>query len=346
MFRPITAQVGKRLGLGAPMRGSALAGRWASTLAFIESHKPGEIATSSLSALEAAKKLGNPVTALVVGHKLAGVAQALQSVDCSLLQRIVVADSAEYEHYLPERVAPLCAQLLKDPEYSHFVVAASAVGKNILPRVGALLDVQPVSDIVEVKDQQTFTRPIYAGNVLVTVQDPQATKLLSIRASAFAAVGAGSNSANVESAPEVPAPAIDIVWQSNKLLSSDRPELGSAKRVVTGGRGLKNKETFDELLEPLATTLGAAIGATRAAVDAGFCDNSLQIGQTGKVVAPELYVAVGVSGAIQHLAGMKDAKTIVAINKDPEAPIFQVADYGLVGDLNAIVPELTQKLAE
>lgn len=321
--------------------------RFASTLTFIETTKEGAVVPSSLSALKAAQQLGNPITALLLGSNASTAAETLKStVECSQLETILISKNGVLDNYLPENVTPVCVELLKGNEFSHFVVASSAVGKNLLPRVGALLDYQPVCDIIQIKDSKTFVRPIYAGNALATVECTQDKKLISIRASSFPAITAGSNNASIADAPETAGSELDVKWEGANLVKSERPELGSATRIVSGGRGLKNKETFEQLVVPLADTLNAGIGATRAAVDAGFCDNSMQIGQTGKVVAPDLYVAVGISGAIQHLAGMKDSKIIVAINKDPEAPIFQVADYGLVGDLNEVVPELTQKLKQ
>ncbi|AET41115.1 Aim45p Ecym_7273 [Eremothecium cymbalariae DBVPG len=326
--------------------GRVLRYRFSSTLAFVETDRTGGIAVSSLSALKAATQLGNPITALLVGSSTDAAVGQLNELDCPQLKKIMVAKNAVYENYLPERVTPLCVELLKDQEYSHFIVSASAVGKNILPRIGALLDVQPVNDVITINNNKTFVRPIYAGNALITVEDTQSKVLISVRSSSFDMVASGSNDAVVEEAPVVEVSDLDVKWEGASLVQSERPDLGSAVRVVSGGRGLKNKETFEKLVQPLADALGAGIGATRAAVDAGFCDNSLQVGQTGKIIAPDLYVAVGLSGAIQHLAGMKDSKTIVAINKDPEAPIFQIADYGLVGDLNEIIPRLTEKLKQ
>ncbi|CUS22667.1 LAQU0S06e03246g1_1 [Lachancea quebecensis] len=321
--------------------------RLASTLVFLESSKDGKIVQSSLSALSAAEQLGNPIKALFAGsHSTKAAEQLKLGFSTSLVDQIIVANNEVYDNYLPEAVTPLCLELLKDNEFSHFVVASSAVGKNFLPRVGALLDYQPVCDITKIVDSTTFVRPIYAGNALATVQCTQEKKLISVRASSFPACGAGSFEAPIIEAPQVPISELGAKWESENLVKSARPDLGSADKVVSGGRGLKNKETFDKLITPLADSISAAIGATRAAVDSGFCENSLQIGQTGKVIAPDLYIGVGVSGAIQHLAGMKDSKVIVAINSDQEAPIFQVADFGLVGDLNEIVPELTKKLSK
>jgi electron transfer flavoprotein alpha subunit len=242
-------------------------------------------------------------------------------------------------HGSPENLAALVAPLAKG--YSHVVAAATAFGKNVMPRVAALLDVAQVSEIVAVESADTFVRPIYAGNAFATVQSSDAIKVITVRTTGFDAAGSGG-SASVETIPAGPDKTQSKVV-SQELTKSARPELAGAKRVVSGGRGLASGENF-KLLESLADKLGAAIGASRAAVDSGFCPNDYQVGQTGKIVAPELYVAIGISGAIQHLAGMKDSKVIVAINKDPEAPIFQIADYGLVGDLFQIVPELTEKI--
>lgn len=324
-------------------------GRFASTLAFIETTKEGKIVSSSLNALTAAQQLGNPIHAVILGSQASAAASELKSsFKCDQLGKILVSNNAAFENYLPERIAPYLADLLKNDDYSHFITASNAVGKNALPRLGALLDNQPINDITKIVDATTFVRPIYAGNAIATVECSQAKKLISVRPSAFDPIPQGSSeSAAIEETDVAEVEKqIDIKWEGENLVKSERPDLGSASRVVSGGRALKDKETFDKLLVPLADVLHAGIGATRAAVDNGFCDNSLQVGQTGKVVAPDLYVAVGISGAIQHLAGMKDSKVIVAINNDPEAPIFKVADYGLEGDIYQIIPELTQKLKD
>lgn len=321
--------------------------RFASTLTFIETTKEGAIVPSSLSALNAAQQLGNDITALLLGSQAAAAANLLKSsVQCSKLNKVIVSGDTEYDHYLPEKITPLVVDLLKGEDYSHFVVASSAVGKNLLPRVSALLDYQPVCDIIKIQSPNTFVRPIYAGNAIETVENTQAKTLLSVRASAFDAIASGSSeSASIENVDtKAEATGEDVEWEKSNLIKNERPDLSSASIVVSGGRALKDKATFDKILLPLADVLKAGIGATRAAVDSGFCDNSLQIGQTGKVVAPDLYIAVGISGAIQHLAGMKDSKKIVAINNDPDAPIYKVADYGLEGDIYEVVPELTDKL--
>ncbi|CAI4054709.1 hypothetical protein SUVZ_16G2830 [Saccharomyces uvarum] len=319
---------------------------YASTLAFIESSKDGSVSRSSLSLLAAAQKLSNPITVVITGSQAGKIAQALKSsYSCNNLEKLVIFEDSKLDTCLPEELTPLLVKLLKGNEYSHFVVSNSSVGKNVLPRVGALLDIQPVCDVTVIKDPKTFIRPVYAGNIISTIECPAEKKLLSIRTSAFAPISEGStDSVAIEKGSDIPPCDLDVTWVKTILTKSERPELTSALNVVTGGRALKDKETFNKLLSPLADVLHAAIGATRASVDNGLCDNSLQIGQTGKVIAPNLYIAVGVSGAVQHLAGMKDSKVIVAINNDPDAPIFNVADYGLQGDLYKIVPELTEKL--
>lgn len=320
----------------------SLSARRLDTLAFVESAN-GAVSPASWSTLTAAKDLGKPVTAILAGPGADQLAAAVAKKDG--VSKVLVASSDKYSHLLAEELAPLFKSVIEANGFTHFVAPASAVGKSVVPRLGALLDVQPISDITKVVSEDTFVRPIYAGNALATVKSSDKLILASVRASAFAPVSESGSEAPVET---VDAASIEsgnrTEFVSEQLVVSERPELGSAVRVVSGGRGLKNKETFDSLMEPLAAKLNAAIGASRAAVDAGYCDNSLQVGQTGKIVAPELYVAVGISGAIQHLAGMKDAKTIVAINKDPESPIFNVADIGLVADLNEAIPELTEKL--
>ena len=303
------------------------------TLALVEGVSNG-ISPASLSTITAATQIGEPVTAIVFGSNGDSVAEAVAKTEG--VSKVLVAKDSEYDHYLAEKVSPLLKKIIEDQKFTHFLTAGSSIGKSVLPRLGALLDVQPVSEIVKVVDPTTFVRPIYAGNALATVKSKDSIILASVRASAFPPAEIGGATAPVEQVTE------SVV--SEQIVKSERPELGLATRVVSGGRGLKNKEMFDQLIDPLATKLNAAIGASRAAVDSGFCDNSLQVGQTGKIVAPDLYIAVGISGAIQHLAGMKDSKVIVAINKDADAPIFNVADVGLVGDLNEVIPELTNKL--
>lgn len=244
---------------------------------------------------------------------------------------------------LPENFAPLLVENIKKGGYTHVIASNSAFAKGVLPRVSALLDSQQISDVTAIQDDKTFVRPIYAGNAIATVESADPIKILTVRGTAFAAATPGSGSAAIEAGADPKAEATSE-WVSEDLAKSDRPDLATAGKVVSGGRGLKSKEEFDKIMNPLADALGAAVGASRAAVDSGYADNSLQVGQTGKVVAPEMYLAVGISGAIQHLAGMKDSKVIAAINKDADAPIFQVADVGLVGDLFEKVPELTEKL--
>ncbi|ANB15097.1 Aim45p [Sugiyamaella lignohabitans] len=317
--------------------------RLASTLAVIE-HADSNVAAGSLSAISAAKELAgsDPVTAIIAGSNAAKVAESLGKVPG--ISKILVASNSAYDKGLPENLAQLLAENVKKNGFSHVVAASSAFGKNVIPRVGALLDVQPITDIIKIESEDTFVRPIYAGNAIATTKSNDQIKLVTIRTSAFAAAETeGGSGAAVEDAVDPNSESLSE-WISEELTKSERPDLGVASKIVSGGRGLKDKENFDKVIYPFADAIGAAVGASRAAVDSGFADNSLQVGQTGKVVAPELYIAVGISGAIQHLAGMKDSKTIVAINKDPEAPIFQVADLGLVADLFEAVPELTTKL--
>jgi len=255
---------------------------------------------------------------------------------------VLVADDPVYAHQLAEPLAALLVQLACN--YSAILAAATSTGKNVMPRVAALLDVMQISEIIKVVAPDTFERPIYAGNAIETVQSTEATKVITVRTAAFAATG-GGGSAPVEKIAAVPVPEISR-FKDEILAKSERPELASARVVISGGRGMQNAENFKSLIEPIADKLGAAMGASRAAVDAGYAPNDWQVGQTGKAVAPDLYIAVGISGAIQHLAGMKDSKVIVAINKDEEAPIFQIADYGLVGDLFTILPALNEELAK
>ncbi|KIW08653.1 uncharacterized protein PV09_00608 [Verruconis gallopava] len=318
---------------------SALA-RLLSSLAVLE-QKDGKLNLSSLSAVAAAQKLGGSVIGFVAGGSAKAVAEEAAKVQG--LEKVVFVENAAYDKGLPETFAPLLVENIKKEGVSHVLASHSAFGKNVLPRVAALLDVAQVSDITGIESEDTFVRPIYAGNAILTVQSTDPTKVLTVRGTAFPAPAQEGGSASVAEGvdPKVSSPT---EWISENLTKSDRPDLGTASRVVSGGRGLKSKEEFDRLMTPLADALGAAIGASRAAVDSGFADNSLQVGQTGKNVAPQLYLCAGISGAIQHLAGMKDSKVIAAINKDPDAPIFQVADVGLVGDLFEKVPELTEKL--
>ncbi len=301
-------------------------------------HDGFAIKQPSRSAVAAAQALGE-VHVLVVGHGIAAAGAAAAKLPG--VARVLVADAAVFDHVLAEPLAALLVSLA--PAYSHLMAAASTEGKNVMPRVAALLDVQIVSEVAAIVGPDTFVRPIYAGNALATVQTADARPVLTIRAASFDPVAAEGGAAPVKAVAtgDVPSPGRFV---SAELSSSERPELTAARVVVSGGRGMQSGENFTRLLEPLADRLGAAIGASRAAVDAGFVANDHQVGQTGKIVAPELYVAVGISGAIQHLAGMKDSRVIVAINKDEEAPIFQVADYGLVADLFTALPELAAEL--
>ncbi|MBB6251040.1 electron transfer flavoprotein subunit alpha/FixB family protein [Nitrospirillum iridis] len=291
----------------------------------------------TLTTLGAAAKLGGAVHVLVLGQGVAGVADATAKI--AGVAKVLVADAAELAHGLAENVAPLVVGLVKSGGYSHVLAPSTTFGKNVAPRVAALLDVAQISDITGVESPDTFTRPIYAGNAIATVQSLDPVKVATVRGTAFEAVQATGGSAAVEAVSGA-ADAGLSTFVGNEVSKSERPELTSARVIVSGGRGMQSGDNF-HLLEALADKLGAAVGASRAAVDAGFVPNDYQVGQTGKIVAPELYIAVGISGAIQHLAGMKDSKVIVAINKDEEAPIFQIADYGLVADLFKAVPELT-----
>ncbi|MFG1362461.1 electron transfer flavoprotein subunit alpha/FixB family protein [Xanthobacter versatilis] len=291
-------------------------------------------------ALSAAAALGGPVHILVAGQNAKGVADAAAKL--SGVEKVLLADDALYAHRLAEPLAALIVSLA--PGYDAIVGPSTAVAKNVLPRVAALLDVMQVSDITKVVAPDTFERPIYAGNAIQTVKSSDAKKVITVRTASFGATGEGGSAA-VEAIAAVADPGVSTFVEET-IAASDRPELTAAKIIVSGGRALGSREKFAELIEPLADVLGAAVGASRAAVDAGYAPNDWQVGQTGKVVAPELYIALGISGAIQHLAGMKDSKVIVAVNKDEEAPIFQVADYGLVGDINTVIPELKAELAK
>lgn len=314
--------------------------RLLSTLAVLE-QRDGKLNMSSLASISAAQKLGGTIHGFVAGGNIKQVADEASRVEG--LEKVIFVDNSAYDRGLAENWAPLLVENIKNGGYTHVMAGHSAFGKNLLPRVAALLDVQQISDITQIDSEDTFVRPIYAGNALITVQSSDSPKLLTVRGTAFPVGNAEGGSAATEEGvdPKVECPT---EWVSENLAKSDRPELATASKVVSGGRGLKSKEEFDRLIPPLADALGAAIGASRAAVDSGFADNSLQVGQTGKNVAPQLYLCAGISGAIQHLAGMKDSKVIACINKDEDAPIFQVADVGLVGDLFEKVPELTEKL--
>ncbi|HTT37948.1 MAG TPA: FAD-binding protein [Burkholderiales bacterium] len=308
------------------------------TALVIAEHDNTALKPSTLNTVAAAAAIGSPVHILVAGHQCAAAAQAAAKIVA--VEKVRVTDAPEYAHALAESLATLVVGLATG--YSHILAPATTFGKNFLPRVAALLDVAQISDIVAVASPDTFVRPTYAGNALATVQSADKVKVITVRTTGFDAAKAEGGSAVIEPTP----PAGDsglARFVGQELTKSERPELTAARVIVSGGRGMGSGENF-KILEALADRLGAAVGASRAAVDSGFVPNDYQVGQTGKVVAPELYIAVGISGAIQHLAGMKDSKVIVAINKDPEAPIFQVADYGLVADLFQAVPELTSKL--
>ncbi|RRV07215.1 electron transfer flavoprotein subunit alpha/FixB family protein [Pseudomonas sp. v388] len=304
------------------------------TILVLAEHDSANLAPATLNTVAAAQQIGGDIHLLVTGSGIAAVAEAAARV--AGVSKVLVADNAAYQHQLPENIAPLLVELAGS--YSHVLAAATSNGKNILPRVAAKLDVDQISEIISVQSPDTFTRPIYAGNAIATVQSSAAVKVITVRATGFDAVSAEGGSAAVEAVAAAHDAGISS-FVGEELAKSDRPELTAAKIVVSGGRGMQNGDNFKHLYA-LADKLGAAVGASRAAVDAGFVPNDMQVGQTGKIVAPQLYIAVGISGAIQHLAGMKDSKVIVAINKDEEAPIFQVADYGLVADLFEAIPEL------
>jgi len=307
------------------------------TLVLVE-HEDGQVKDATFAAVTAASKLGE-VHLLVAGSGVGDVAD--QAARIAGVGKVHVADDPAYEHQLAENVAPLAAALMDS--HDALLAPATTFGKNIAPRVAALLDVMQVSDIIGIEDDSTFTRPIYAGNAVATVRSKDSKKVITVRGTAFEKAVREGGSAEIE---KVSGPGDQGLsrFAGMEAAHSDRPELTSAKVIVSGGRAFGSNEQFHALLDPLADKLGAAVGASRAAVDAGYAPNDYQVGQTGKIVAPEVYIAIGISGAIQHLAGMKDSKVIVAINKDEEAPIFQVADIGLVGDLFKIVPELTEKL--
>ena len=309
----------------------------------IAEHDGTSIKAATLNTIAAARKIGGDVHVLVAGHNAQGAADAAARI--AGVGKVLLADAAQLEAGLAENVEATVLTIVQDPakDYSHILAPATAYGKNIAPRVAARLDVAQISEITAVVSPDTFERPIYAGNAIATVQSSDPIKVITVRATGFDPVAAEGGSASVEKI-EAAADAGISTFVSRELTKLDRPELTSATIIVSGGRGLGNGENYTKVLEPLADKLGAALGASRAAVDAGFVPNDFQVGQTGKIVAPQLYLAVGISGAIQHLAGMKDSKVIVAINKDPEAPIFSVADYGLVGDLFTAVPELTSAL--
>lgn len=307
----------------------------------VAEHDNACLKPATLSTLNAAMQLGLPIEVLVAGHACGAVAEQAKQLDG--VTKVLSADTPAYAAQLVENVAALVVDLVQAKQYSHVLASASAAGKNLLPRVAALLDVAQISDVVEVVSPDTFVRPIYAGNALVTVQSQDSVKVVSVRSSAFATATASGGSATLESISN----ATDLGlsrFVNAELRSNEGVDLSTAKIVISGGRGMGNGANF-QLLDKVADKLGAAVGASRAAVDAGFVSNDMQVGQTGKIVAPELYIAVGISGAIQHLAGMKDSKIIVAINQDEEAPIFRVADYGLVADLFEAMPALEAELS-
>ncbi len=305
----------------------------------IAEHNNQELGAATLSTIAAALKIGNDIHVLVAGKSSQPVAESVSV--CEGVTKVLHAEHEALEHATAESLTAIVVELASN--YSHILAAASTFGKNFMPRIGAKLDVQPISDIISVESEDTFKRPVYAGNAIATVQSTDAIKVITVRATGFDAVATSGGSAVVESLTVDGHISQKSKFASQELTKSERPELTAAKIIISGGRGMGSGENF-HMLEEIADKLGAAVGASRAAVDAGFVPNDYQVGQTGKIVAPELYIAVGISGAIQHLAGMKDSKVIVAINKDEEAPIFQVADYGLVADLFQAIPELKDAL--
>lgn len=307
------------------------------TLVWVE-HESGTIKDVTLSAVSAASKLGE-VHLLVAGSDVSSLADKATKIAGVI--KVHVSDDAVFDHALAENVAPLIVELMA--QHDAFIAPSTTTGKNIAPRVAALLDVMQISDIISVENANTFTRPIYAGNAISTVKTSDKKLVITVRGTAFKKADPEGGSGVIEALPSTGNKGLSS-FVSEKISKSERPELTSAKIIVSGGRALKDSETFASNIFPLADKLGAAVGASRAAVDAGYVPNDYQVGQTGKIVAPEVYIAIGISGAIQHLAGMKDSKTIIAINKDEEAPIFQIADIGLVGDLYEIIPDLMEKL--
>jgi electron transfer flavoprotein alpha subunit len=316
--------------------------RYASSLVIVD-HNNDKVTPASLSTVTAATKIGGDVICLVAGSKVSSVASEISKT--AGVSKVLVAEDASLNGFLPEKLTPLILAAIKATSASHVLANASAVGKSVLPRVAAKLDVSPVSEIIGVKDAETFVRLIYAGNAVQTLKSKDAIKVITVRGTAFekAEVGSGSAATEQFTVPDETKSSDSSSWLNQELSKSERPELTAASKIISGGRGMKSGDNF-KMLYDLADKLGAGVGASRAAVDAGFVPNDMQVGQTGKIVAPELYVAVGISGAIQHLAGMKDSKTIVAINKDADAPIFQVADLGLVADLFKAIPEINEKI--
>jgi len=311
------------------------------TTLLIAEHDNASLKDATAKALTAAKALGGDVHVLVAGKDCRAVAEEAAKLDG--VAKVLLAEGEGLEHRLAEPTAALIVSLAD--QYDALVAPATTTGKNVMPRVAALLDVMQISDITKVVAPDTFERPIYAGNAIQTVKTSDAKKVITVRTSTFQAAGTGSATAPIDSVAAAADPGVSR-FIGEELSKSDRPELTSARIIISGGRAMQNRENFTKYIEPIADKLGAAMGASRAAVDAGYAPNDWQVGQTGKVVAPELYIAVGISGAIQHLAGMKDSKVIVAINKDEEAPIFQVADYGLVADLYQALPELDAELGK
>jgi electron transfer flavoprotein alpha subunit len=309
------------------------------TTLILAEHDNKSLKPSTLHTVTAALKLGQPLTVLVVGHECAALAQQVASIQG--VTEVLHADDGVYANFLPENVGALIAKLA--PSFTHILAPATSFGKNILPRAAGLCDVAQISDILDILSPDTFIRPIYAGNAIATVQSKDKIKFITVRSTAFDAALATGGTATIKKI-DVTADSGLSRFVSAELSKSERPELTAARIIVSGGRGVGSTDNFKTVIEPLADKLGAAVGASRAAVDAGYVPNDYQVGQTGKVVAPDLYIAIGISGAIQHIAGMKGSKTIVAINKDPDAPIFAVADYGLVGDLFTLVPELIKAL--
>ncbi len=305
----------------------------------IAEHNNQDLAASTLSTLSAAEKIGSDIDVIVMGSNCQSVAE--QAAACPSVKNVIKADHADLEHPTAESLAAIV--LANADGYTHILAGATTSGKNFMPRVGAKLDVQPISDITAVESENTFKRPIYAGNAVATVESSDSVKVLTVRGTGFDAAVAEGGSAAINEFDPAALISSQSTFVSQELTESERPELTAANIIISGGRGMQSGENF-HLIETIADKLGAAVGASRAAVDAGFVPNDYQVGQTGKIVAPELYIAVGISGAIQHLAGMKDSKVIVAINKDEEAPIFQVADYGLVADLFKVLPELNEAL--
>ncbi|KYR02923.1 electron transfer flavoprotein alpha subunit [Tieghemostelium lacteum] len=314
----------------------------------IAEHDGGKLLSGTLNTITAASKIGGEISVLVAGSKCNSIVESLCKVKG--VKSVYTVDHPTLEHSLAETITPIIVQLQQKESLSHILSSASNFGKNFVPRVAGILDVSAISEITSVKDSETFTRPIYAGNAIATVKSSDKCKVGTVRTTAFEKAPVEGGSAQVVNCNDWAVPLVEkslqetqVKWDSSEVKKSERPELTSARVVISGGRGMKSGENF-KLLEELADTLGGAVGASRAAVDSGFVSNDLQVGQTGKIVAPELYIAVGISGAIQHLAGMKDSKVIVAINKDPEAPIFQVADVGYVSDLFKAVPELNEAI--